>query len=50
MNFLEILNDKLGVVVSDIINDHLIVINEDTYFEQIITFAELIEMFERCES
>jgi len=49
MNFLNVLNDKLGVVVNDIADRHSILINEDTFFEQYISFAELIEMFERCE-
>ena len=49
MKFLETLNDKLGVVVDSISDKNSILINEDTYFEQTITFVELIEMFERCE-
>jgi hypothetical protein len=43
------LNMKFGVVVNNIIDRNTILINEDTYFEQYISFADLFELFERIE-
>ena len=47
MNFLEKLEQKLGVVVNNIIDRHTILINEDTYCEQYISFDDLVYMYER---
>ena len=50
MNFLQVLEQKLGIEVNQIIDRNLILINEDTYFEQYVSFDDLIYMYERCSS
>ena len=44
---MEKLQNSLGVVVNEIMDRNSILINEDTYFEQIVTFNELVEMYIR---